>query len=329
MNKLIVEHLKSQQKLSMPLMSTYFASELNLKLGELVAGSRLHSKLLLELIHKYELLAYPTVMDLSLEVEAFGAKVSYSESHIPQVLENLVSSEEDVSRLRVPNVMKGRTKHAINTVIDVCSQTDKLVLAGCIAPFSLAGRLMGAKKLQAEVEKSTPLLLSVLEKCTSFINQLVATYKESGASGVIIADPFAGFLDKDQAKLLSGSYLKSIVDSHQDDSFAVVIHNCGDKGNCTSAAVETGAVALHFGNIISVEEALKPVPSDRLVMGNVDPYGVLKLASPEKVYETTLEILDCAQKYDNFVLSTGCEIPYDAPKENVRAFFEAFQHYTK
>ena len=69
----------------------------------------------------------------------------------------------------------------------------------------------------------------------------------------------------------SSEYVKDIIAKVQDDDFAVILHNCGNTGNCTQAMVYTGAMGYHFGNKIDMVEALKEVPADALAMGNLDP----------------------------------------------------------
>jgi uroporphyrinogen decarboxylase len=75
------------------------------------------------------------------------------------------------------------------------------------------------------------------------------------------------------------------------------------------------------------EDIIAKVPSDTLVMGNVDPAGVLRLGTPETVRETTLSLLDRCAKYPNFLLSSGCDIPPMTPWENIDAFFKAVEEY--
>ena len=91
--------------------------------------------------------------------------------------------------------------------------------------------------------------------------------------------------------------------------------------------VETKAAALHFGNKIDMVNALAECPSDVLVMGNIDPVGIMKQASPEKVKEETMLLLRNAAKWKNFVLSTGCDVPPEVPMKNIEAFYEALNEY--
>ena len=87
--------------------------------------------------------------------------------------------------------------------------------------------------------------------------------------------------------------------------------------------IDSGAAALHFGNAVDMVEALEQCPSDLVVMGNIDPVGILKQATPEEVYRTTAELLSKTAQYKNFVISSGCDMPPLVPEANIKAFYKA------
>ena len=107
----------------------------------------------------------------------------------------------------------------------------------------------------------------------------------------------------------------------------VVLHNCGNLGHCTQAMIESNADALHFGNSCDMVQALEECPDNLIVMGNIDPVGIMKQSSAEKVKEETLNILKKTSGFNNYVLSTGCDVPPEIPMENINAFYEALHEY--
>jgi uroporphyrinogen decarboxylase len=114
------------------------------------------------------------------------------------------------------------------------------------------------------------------------------------------------------------------VDAVQDDRFALIYHNCGDNTpRMVESLLTIGAAAYHFGNAIDMKDMLDRFPSDIVVMGNVDPAGVLRMGSPDEVRAATTALLHACASYPNFVLSSGCDIPPMTPWDNIRAFFEA------
>lgn len=113
----------------------------------------------------------------------------------------------------------------------------------------------------------------------------------------------------------------------QDDSFAVILHNCGNTGHCTSTMLKAGAKGYHFGNKADMVEVLKVCPADVLVMGNLDPVGIFKMASQGVVTRQTEELLNRTSSYPNFVISSGCDTPPEVPFANIEAFYQAVERY--
>ena len=74
---------------------------------------------------------------------------------------------------------------------------------------------------------------------------------------------------------------------------------------------------------------LEKFPENVLVMGNIDPAGVLRMGTPDLVYEKTLELLNECKDYKNFIVSSGCDIPPMTPWENIEAFFKAVSDFNK
>jgi uroporphyrinogen decarboxylase len=169
----------------------------------------------------------------------------------------------------------------------------------------------------------------LLEKCTAFIKCYCLELKRIGCSGVVIAEPAAGLLSNEDCQYFSSAYIRKIVDAVQDESFLVILHNCGNQGHCTEAMLNSGANAYHFGNAIDMVETLKFCPKDKLIMGNVDPVGVMKQMNPNEVKKYVSNLLNETASFENFVLSTGCDLPPNVPSANISAFFEALKEFNQ
>jgi uroporphyrinogen decarboxylase len=146
---------------------------------------------------------------------------------------------------------------------------------------------------------------------------------------VVVAEPAAGLLSNEDCQTFSSVYVKRLVDELQDNSFTIILHNCGNTGHCTEAMLDTGADAYHFGNAIDMVETLKVCPPDKLILGNVDPVGVMKMMDPEEIRNYIGDLLNRTADYKNFVLSTGCDLPPHVPAANVEAFFEALAGFNQ
>lgn len=293
-----------------------------------VTDGQAHSDAICALNGKFPSAAVTAIMDLTVEAEAFGAQVLFSDNEIPNIIGRLVTDKESVQALEVPGLDAGRVREYLKANrITAELIKDKPVYGGCIGPFSLAGRLFDMTELMMAIYLEPDTVTLLLDKCTEFILKYVQAMKETGISGVIMAEPAAGLISDDDCNTYSTAYVKKIVEAVQDDSFIVILHNCGNTGHCTGAMVNSGAKGLHFGNRADMAEALRVCPEDLLVMGNIDPVGIMQQASPEKVKEETLALLEATAQWDNFILSTGCDVPPQTPFENISAFYEALEEF--
>ena len=78
---------------------------------------------------------------------------------------------------------------------------------------------------------------------------------------------------------------------------------------------------------VDLPAAAKSLPSEIVIMGNVNPTGALLSGRPAEVEAEATELLRRMDPYPNFVLSTGCDLPQETPIENIQAFMRAGRRY--
>ena len=264
-------------------------------------------------------------MDLSLEAEAFGAEIRMGNDEVPTVLGTLISDEDEAENLTIPTAGAGRTGICLEAIRLAAREiTDRPVLAGIIGPYSLAGRLMDVSEIMYACYDEPDMVHTVLEKATQFLIRYGTAFREAGANGIVMAEPLTGLLSPALAEEFSHPYAKKIVDALQTEDFAVIYHNCGDNvPHMISGIYGLGALGYHFGDAIDLMRVLPQAPKDALVMGNISPVQEFRGGTPESMAAATRELLRRCGGYPNFVISSGCDIPPQAPWENIDAFFRS------
>ncbi|MCH5307699.1 MAG: uroporphyrinogen decarboxylase family protein [Prevotella sp.] len=330
MKQWVADVIRQKEVLAVPVM-THPGIEMNGNtVKEAVSDGRVHAEAVKTLTKRYPSAAACTIMDLTTEAESFGAQIAFSDIAVPAVSSRLLPDVESIYRLQVPSLSVGRIPAYIKAnLLAVRSVTERPVFSGCIGPFSLAGRLYDMSEIMVLIYEHPEAAHTLLEKCTEFIEKYCLALKATGANGVMMAEPAAGLMSNEDCKQFSSQYVKRIVDKVQDDSFIVILHNCGNTGHCTEAMVATGAAAYHFGNKCKMEEVIKDVPPTALAMGNIDPVSVFKDGTPDEMKLAVWNLLGKMHDYPNFVLSSGCDTPPHTPSANVDAFFEALEEYNK
>lgn len=329
MNQWIEEVIESQKKKALPVLSFPSIQKMGITVAELINDSEKQAEGMKLIADQFPSAASVSLMDLSLEAEAFGAQIRISDDEVPTVIGALISEEEEAEALEVPEIGAGRTQIYIDAIQKACTKiTDRPVFAGVIGPFSLAGRLMGVSDALIYCFEEPDMVHIILEKATEFLIKYCKEYKKAGANGVVMAEPLAGLLSPALADEFSAEYVRRIVKEIQDEEFLMIYHNCGDSALKTIDTIVTnGCRAFHFGNVIDMEEIMKHIPDNMLAMGNVDPAGEFRNGTSESIYNATQEILRKCGNYSNFVISSGCDIPPMSPWENIDSFFKAVEDF--
>lgn len=325
MKQWLEEWKASPVKKAFPVLSFPAVQLMGISVKELISDAAAQARGMKLVAEHTDSAASVSLMDLSVEAECFGAEIRVSEDEVPTVVGSVVSTEEEAEALEIPPIGSGRTGIYIDAIRQVVKEiTDRPVFAGVIGPYSLAGRLMDVTEIMILCYEEPDMVHAVLKKVTRFLTDYCLAYKEAGANGVIMAEPLAGILSPALEEEFSEPYVRELVEAVQDDSFAVIYHNCGGGVSMMASSIaSTGAAAFHFGNAVDMEEMLEKMPKDRLVMGNIDPAEQFRNGTPESIREETLALMERCCKYDNFVISSGCDIPPMSKWENIDAFFDA------
>ena len=98
-----------------------------------------------------------------------------------------------------------------------------------------------------------------------------------------------------------------------------VLHICGDTNHLVLEMEKTGADGLSLDKQVVLPEAYETLSQDTVLIGNIDPVSVLALSDADAVKSVSLELVQGMAGKENFILSSGCDIPQLAPVGNIKA----------
>ena len=316
--------LGTEQRLALPIAVYPGLALTGAKISDVVTDPSAQFEAQVALRRRYESAFAISAMDLSAEAEAFGCTLMLSDGEIPTVTGRLVTTIEEAKKLPVPNPGDKRTTVYLETVRRLSElEGNPFVLGGCIGPFSLAARLVGVSEAMELSVTEPDLIHTLLEKSAEFLTGYIKAFQASGARGVIMAEQAAGLLSPRGLSTFSSAYIKRIAAAVSDGGFTIVLHNCAAKTLHLSAILETGLKAYHFGAPMDILGALARVPSDVVLCGNLDPTAVFVQLPPAEVAARTEQLLASTATHRNFVISSGCDVPPNAPLASLDAFYQA------
>ncbi|MBR5113665.1 MAG: uroporphyrinogen decarboxylase family protein [Oscillospiraceae bacterium] len=320
----IRQTISTPNKKAMPLLSYPAVQQLFISVEQLLKSSSEMALGVRLIADRYDMPFATTYMDLSVEAEAFGAHCTYHTDDIPTITGQLVSNQEEADALVVPEVGAGRTGKVLRALQKtLVLVNDRPVFCNCTGPFSMAGRLMDVNEVLLLTYEEPELVHTVLEKCTEFLINYIKAMKAAGANGVVMAEPLAGLMSVGPMKEFSSDYIKRIIDELQDRDFVFCYHNCSNAiEKKVDAVLATGAKMFHFGDQADMWQLLETLPDNVIVMGNISPSAVFMCDSTDKMALDTQTLLRKCMIHDNFMISSGCDIPAKTPLQNIDKFFE-------
>ena len=329
MDNWMEQMIYAERRKALPILAFPAVQHLYVTVRELVADPN-HQAIGMRLIaDNYDMPASLAYMDLSVEAEAFGAYTVYTADEVPTIIGKLLKTEDDIDALQIPEIGAGRTGSNVASIKKAqVLIKDRPVIAQCIGPFSLAGRLLNVNDILLMCYEDPELVHKVLRKSTDFIIKYATELKMAGANGVVIAEPLAGLLSPQLIDEFSTHYVRELVDTIQDKHFITIYHNCGNAvPHLIKSILDTGAYAFHFGDSADMRYMLEKIPRNYLVLGNISPAKIFNRGTPEQVRLDTMRLLYECGDFNNFIISSGCDLPPNVDLDNVDSFFKTVEGF--
>lgn len=321
--------LTSKSK-TIPILSFPSASLLGVTVRELISSADMQVKGMKSIAESCNVGASVNMMDLSVEAEAFGAEIRFYNDDVPTVEKGIIEDITEAKNISVPEIGAGRTGICIDGIKKAKRIiTDVPVFCGVIGPYSLAGRLFDMTELMIVCFDNPDEVSTLLSKTTEFIINYIKAFKGAGADGVILAEPAAGLLSPSLAEEFSMPFVQQIFEEINSDDFIICYHNCGNTAeDMLDMIAELSADIIHLGNAIDIKKALENLPDDKIVMGNIDPI-LFRTGMPESIEAAVQKVFNECSGFDNFMISTGCDVPAASEWKNINAYFKKINELYK
>lgn len=276
-------------------------------------------------ITSFRLEADGTVSDLTIEPDACGCPVVIPESDTPYVREHHFSTDDDPEALAVPDPREKPRMRAMLDAVELLSRRFTLpTVAGGSGPFTLAAELVGATEAAMYTITEKDFMHRLLRYCTDVCTRYLKAICGAGAEIILVGEPTAAILSPDAYREFSGDYTSRIIESLERP---VILHVCGGAGHLLQSMCRTGAQGLSLDSPVDMPAAARDAPDDVVLIGNLDTVSVLLEGTPEVVRERTGELLESMRPYPNFVVSSGCDLSYGTPPENIMAMIETVREF--
>jgi len=273
----------------------------------------------------------------------FGGDIKWPSgefSQAPTVTRNPVEMEEDVWKLKTPQVATAgfvpiMTEFYKLSAQEMLDNEPFNVMAMIGGPFTLAGNLCGPDKLAKWVIKKPDVAHRLLRLATDHIIDLAQYFMETfdlkdGLAFTGEATASNQVISPKQFEQFVLPYLKEEHEKILDIGYKhIYCHICGEQNLNLPywAQIPYGNPGIiSIGHEVDVETAAKYFPND-IILGNLEP-AKLQVETPDKIYQATKELIEKGMKITGgYVLSPGCGMPPMAPIENMMAMTKAVNDF--
>jgi uroporphyrinogen-III decarboxylase len=290
---------------------------------------------------------------LTVEAEAFGCRLEKFDDFYPRVVERPLEDEADLALLSDPDPTRsGRMPLVLEALTRLRERSgdDLFITAMVVSPFLVACELRGMTGLLMDFIADPPFVEALFERVTQGTERYLRAILKTGACDAVLFENAGA-----SRELMGPHHLAQYVWPHHKRLIAaardqapevfLIEHNCSNAPYFEEIlGLDVDGVSLTYGDVRAIEHAhgwhchdnhtatnacldrfcLCPGETDRPIarIGNVDQTKVLLRATPEEVFREARACIESARPAP-FVLSTGCEIPFKAPLENIRALARA------
>jgi uroporphyrinogen decarboxylase len=265
--------------------------------------------------------------DTAILGEAMGTRLRFPEDDVARVEKPVVAEPSDAAKLKCVDVRRaGRLPVHLDAVRHCVREAGDEVFVSCCysAPFSTAAALRGTAMLARDLYKNPALVHRLLDISARLAEDFAEAIAEAGGVPVLV-DPVAtgSILSRKAFEEFALPGIMRVLRKIASLNMPPILHICGRTSNIIDLMAQSGAAVLSIDQI-ELTEAREKVGDKVCIMGNVRSAETILGGTPEEVRREARKCLeDCKDSPRGFILATGCEVPIEAPPENLLALVQA------
>ena len=287
-------------------------------------GEKLYQSLL-EVNKLYTPDGMPVIFDLQVEAEILGCELRWSPNNPPSVSSHPLADDKKLPcECLIPTEKSGR----LPIILDVMRRLKKEIgndtgLYGLICgPFTLASHLRGSDIFMDMIEDPN-YVSELVEFCGKVSIAMADMYIEAGMDVIAVVDPVISQISSEHFEEMLASTFKAVFDYVRGKGALSSFFVCGNATRQIESMCKTGPDCIAVDDNVPLLEAKKIADGYNIAMGgNIPLTGIMLFGNQQDNMKYVVNLLDSID-HNNFILSPGCDMPYDIPVENTIAITQA------
>ena len=267
--------------------------------------------------------------DIFLEAEAAGAELEFPSDGVPQVRRHVLSQKRALSALHLPRPdSSGRYPLYLEACKAVAGSLHGVAISGTVTgPWTTAAGLRGTQELIYDTVDDPAFVGELLAFTTELTQVLGTRILESGLSLTM------GEAASSCSLISPAIYRRFIKPCHQkivqffrEKKAGLSMHICGYIDPLMEDLMDLGIAALSMDSPSSLKRMVEISQKKMVLVGNVAT-SLFVSGTREEIENSVKECIRTAAPGGAYILSSGCELPYNATLERTRTFVEAARQY--
>lgn len=271
-------------------------------------------------IERYRPDGLPVAFDLQIEAEAMGCRLHWSHDNPPAVVSHPLEEGKTLSDLKVPGAADGRFPVVLEALRRLKQGPARdIALYGLITgPFTLALHLMGTEIFYQMIDE--PEQVHALMELTTRVNiEAARLYLEAGADIIAVVDPMTSQISPQNFADFVTPYARRVFDEVHKQGKPGTFFVCGNAKNNIEEMCRCHADGLSIDENIPLDYVRDTCQRYGLSFGGNIRLTVTMLFGTAA--DNVNDAMNCMSigGTRGFILSPGCDMPFDVPPENVEA----------
>lgn len=281
----------------------------------------------LEGLRRYGHDAVFALADSSVEPEAMGVPLRMRTDDYPYVATPAPMTPREVLERPLPDPrIDGRMPVVLAAAHRLRREVgeDALVTGCVLGPMTLVTQLLGIEAGLYLAADDPALFEQMLDRATEVALRFGAAQVEAGAHLPLVFDPASTPTVVPPAffrELVAPRLTRLLAGLARAGAAAGWFHVAGDSRGILPDLPGTGAHIVNVDYEVPLTEAAALAPGV-CIEGNVRP-ALLAVGTPDEVERSARAAVQAMAGHPAFILSSGCEVPLEAPPENVAALVRA------
>lgn len=267
--------------------------------------------------------------DIMMEAEAAGAELEFPEDGVPRVKNYILSQKSALGSLQLPN---RESSGRFPLYIEACEEVSKVIkdsaLTGTVTgPWTIATGLRRVQDLIFDTVDDPDFVEDIMKFTTKVTKILGSRIIETGLSLTMgEAASSCSLISPAIYRHFIKPRHREIVDFFGQRKAGVSMHICGYIDPILEDLMDLGIVGLSLDSPSSLKRMVEISRKKVVLVGNV-PTTLFVSGTKEEMEATVKECIQTAAPGGAYIISSGCELPYNATPERVRFFIDVIDEH--